>query len=115
MITLANARRLHRSVALRNCQELPPTTAERITGYRARNVADWVMYRKAIASAAEARDWPIYWYDAKKVFALATEALGIENFDAHCLRLRRAIGPPWTSDHKLAMAAAIVSATAISE
>ena len=40
-------------VALRKCQPLPPTIAERIKDYRAQNVADWVMYRKALASAAD--------------------------------------------------------------
>src|SRR5262245_27193985 len=42
-------------VALRRCQPLPDTVAERITSYRARNVADWVMYRQVLAEAAEAR------------------------------------------------------------
>jgi hypothetical protein len=102
-------------VALRNCPELPPTIAERIADYRARNVADWVMYRKALASAAEARGWPVHWYDAKKVLAAAAEALGVENFDAHFLHLRRSIGPPWNNDHKLAMAAAIVTGRYLSE
>src|ERR1700722_12791129 len=32
-------------VALRECQPLPPSIAERIKDYRAQNVADWVMYR----------------------------------------------------------------------
>jgi hypothetical protein len=54
-------------VALRECPQLPPTIAERIKDYRAQNVADWVMYRKALASAAEARGWPVHWYDAKSV------------------------------------------------
>ena len=52
-------------IALRQCQELPPTIAERITDYRAQNNADWVMYRKALAAAAEARGWAVHWYDAK--------------------------------------------------
>jgi hypothetical protein len=99
-------------VALRQCQELPPTIAERIKDYRAQNVADWVMYRKALAAAAEARGWAVHWYDAKKVFHAASEALRIEDFDAHFLQLRRSIGPPWNTDHKLAMAAAIVAARA---
>ena len=97
-------------IALRQCPELPPTIAERIKDYRAQNVADWVMYRKALAAAAEARGWAIRWYDAKKVFDAASEALGIEDLDAHFLQLRRSIGPPWGKDHKLAMAAAIVAA-----
>ena len=96
-------------VALRKCPELPPTIAKRIRDYRAQNVADWVMYRQALASAAEARGWPVHWYDAKKVFAAAANALRVENFDAYFLRMRTAVGPPWNQDHKLAMAAAIVA------
>jgi hypothetical protein len=97
-------------VALRQCPRLPPTIAERIKDYRAQNVADWVMYRKALAAAAEARGWAVHWYDAKKVFDAASEALCIEDLDAHFLQLRRSIGSPWGKDHKVAMAAAIVAA-----
>ncbi len=68
------------------------------------------MYRKALAAAAEARGWAVHWYDAKKVLDAASEALGIEDLDAHFLQLRRSIGPPWGKDHKVAMAAAIVAA-----
>jgi hypothetical protein len=99
-------------VALRACQPLPPTIAERIKDYRAQNVADWVMYRKALASAAEARRWPVYWYDPKSVLAAARQALGVADLDAYFLQVRRAVGPPWNTDHKLAMAAAIVVGTA---
>ncbi len=99
-------------IALRVCPSLPATIAERIRDYRARNVADWVMYRNALASAAEVRGWPIYWYDAKKVVDSASQLLN-ENFDAHFLQMRRTLGPPWNQDHKLAMAAAIVSASPV--
>jgi len=102
-------------IALRSCPQLPATIAERIKDYRARNVADWVMYRKALASVAEARGWPIHWYDAKNVLGSAGHALHVEDFDAHFFQVRRAVGPPWNKDHKLAMAAAIVTATALSE
>ena len=102
-------------VALRECPQLPPTIAERIKDYRAQNVADWVMYRKAVALAAKARGWPVHWYNAKKVFDAASEALRVEDLDAYFLRVRRAVGPPWNQDHKLAMAAAIVAASAAVE
>ena len=88
-------------IALRQCPELPATIAERITDYRARNAADWVMYRNALAAAAEARGWSVHWYDAKKVLAAA---------NSHVLDLRKSIGPPWTRDHKVAMAAAVAAA-----
>jgi hypothetical protein len=100
-------------VALRNCPQLPPTIAERITDYRARNVADWVMYRKALATAAATRGWPVHWYDPKKVLDAAGHALNVDDVDAHFLHMRRAVGPPWNKDHKLAMAAAIVTAKAL--
>jgi hypothetical protein len=102
-------------VALRKCPPLPATIAERITDYRAQNNADWVMYRKALASAADARGWRVHWYDAKSVLDAARQALRVENLDAHFLQVRRAVGPPWTMDHKLAMAAAIVTASAAVE
>ena len=97
-------------VALRTCPPLPPTIAERIKDYRARNVADWVMYRQVLAAAAAARGWPVHWYDAKKVFGAASQALRVENLDAYFWDVRRAVGPPWNQDHKLAMAAAIATA-----
>lgn len=101
--------------ALRKCPQLPPTIAERITDYHAQNNADWVMYREALASAAEARGWPVHWYDAKSVLGAARQALRVESLDAHFLKVRRALGPPWNNDHKLAMAAAIVTAPAAVE
>jgi len=97
-------------VALRKCPNLPPTIAEGIKDYHAQNNADWVMYRKALALAAEARGWPVHWYDAKNVLAAASQALGVETFDAHFLKMRSAVGPPWNNDYKLAMAAAVVTA-----
>jgi hypothetical protein len=67
------------------------------------------MYRQAVAAAAAARGWPVHWYDAKNVSDAASQALHVENFDAHFLNMRKAVGPPWNQDHKLAMAAAIVA------
>ena len=99
-------------VALRKCPSLPPTIAERIQDYNARNNADWVMYRKALASAAEARGWPVHWYDAKSVLVAAQKALRLKNLDTRFLKVRKAVGPPWNNDHKLAMAAAIAAANA---
>ena len=102
-------------VALRKCPQLPPTIAERIKDYRAQNVADWVMYRKALASAAEARGWAVHWYDAKSVSGAASGALRVKSFDERFLQMRKAVGSPWNNDHKIAMAAAIVAASAAAE
>ncbi len=99
-------------IAVRQCPELPPTIAERITNYRASNVADWVMYRKALAAAAEARGWTVHWYDPRQVHDEASKAMGVTNLDAHFGQLRRSIGPPWGQDHRMAMAAAIAAMNA---
>jgi hypothetical protein len=99
-------------IALRECPPLPPTIAERITNYKARNVADWVMYRKALAGAAEARGWKVHWYNAKSVFDAARDLLQVDDLATRFQQIRRSIGPPWTKDHRLAMAAAIVAAKA---
>src|SRR5579883_3144538 len=64
------------TVAIRVCPELPPTTEERIRDTRAANVADSVMYREALARAAEARGWSVHWYDRERVFRDAAAALG---------------------------------------
>ena len=97
------------SIAIRVCPKLPPTTEERIVDTRAANVADSIMYREALATAAEARGWSVNWYDRDNVFRDAAAALGREDVDAFLSAMGRAIGPPWQAKHKLAAAAAIVA------
>jgi hypothetical protein len=96
-------------IALRACPPLPETVAERITNYRAMCVADWVMYRQALAKAATGRGWSVYWYDARRVFTEAACALRRENIDDQLDEIREAAGPPWQRDHRMAMAAAIAA------
>ena len=45
---------------------------------RAANVADSVMYREALAAAAESRGWSVHWYDRERVFRDAAAALVID-------------------------------------
>ncbi len=49
-------------------------------------------------------------YDPKHVLGAASDALRVESFDAHFRNMRNAVGAPWNQDHRLAMAAAIVTA-----
>lgn len=99
-----------RGVALRECPPLPATIPERIRDYRARNVSDWVMYRQALADAAESRGWLVHWYDAAEVFDAACQVLHVKKLDSHFAQARKTLGPPWNMDHKLAMAAAVAAA-----
>ena len=94
-------------IAIRLCPELPPTTEERIADNRAQTFADSVMYREALATAAEARGWSVFWYDRDRVFADAATALGREDITAFLLAMGRSVGPPWQAKHKLAAAAAL--------
>jgi hypothetical protein len=97
-------------IALRACPPLPATVAERLSDYRAQNVADWVMYREALAQAAIARGWSVHWYDARTVYEAAARALGRPRIDELLDETGAALGPPWQKDHRQAMAAAIAAA-----
>jgi hypothetical protein len=96
-------------IAIRSCPKLPATTEERITDNRAQTVADSVMYREALATAAEARGWSVHWYHRERVFRDAAAALGREDIEAFLQTMGRSIGPPWQANHKLAAAAAIAA------
>ena len=97
-------------IALRVCPRLPPTTEERIADNRAQAVADSVMYREALATAAEARGWAVFWYDRERVFRDAAAALGRADVDLFLNAMGRSIGPPWRAAHKLAAAGALAAA-----
>ena len=96
-------------IAIRVCPRLPPTTEERIADNRAQTVADSVMYREALATAAVARGWSVHWYNREGVFHDAAAALGREDVDAFLHAMGRSIGPPWQAKHKLAAAAALAA------
>ena len=97
------------AIALRVCPALPATVPERLANYAAQNVADSVMYRQALAQAASARGWAVFWYEARHVLAQAAAALGRESIQALMDATGATIGRPWTKDHRLAMAAAIAA------
>jgi hypothetical protein len=97
------------SIAIRACPKLPLTTEERIADNRAQTVADSVMYREALATAAESLGWSVHWYDREQVFREAAAALGREDVDDVLYALGRSAGPPWRAEHKLAAAAALAA------
>ena len=96
-------------IVLRQCPTLPATVAGRIQSYWAQTRADTVMYRQALAEAAEARGWIVHWYDATKVLNEACQVLGVADLESEFAEARKLFGPPWNKDHRLAMAAAIAS------
>jgi hypothetical protein len=70
--------------------------------------ADSIMYRHVLAELARARGWEVHLYDAKDV---EDEAAGILGDRAHEVLHgpRRTLGPPWSKDHRMALAATIVA------
>jgi hypothetical protein len=96
-------------IAIRACAALPATTEERIADNRAQTFADSVMYREALAAAAQGRGWSVHWYDRDGVFRDAAAALGGRDVGAFLSAMGRSIGPPWQAKHKLAAAAALAA------
>jgi len=70
--------------------------------------ADAVMYREELAALAARRGWAVHRYDTKRVVDEATAHLGpmaVDVLDG----VRDRLGPPWTKDHRTALAAAITA------
>jgi hypothetical protein len=96
-------------IAIRAWPQLPSTTEERIADNRVQTIADSAMYREALAKAAEARGWSVYWYDRERVFRDAAAVLGRQDVDAFLRAMGRSMGPPWQAKHQLAAAAAFAA------
>jgi len=79
---------------------------QRQAPYEAR--ADAIMYRQELAEAAHARGWELHVYDAKAVLGQASAMLGARAEDV-LQGPRATLGPPWTKDHRMALAAAIMA------
>ena len=96
------------SISLRSWPLDFPTeiAVQRRTPYEAR--ADAIMYRQVLAELAEARGWVVHLYSAKDVIGQAVRILG-ERADDILPSPRVRMGPPWTKDHRTALAATIVA------
>ena len=70
--------------------------------------ADSVMYRRVLAELARDRGIDVHLYDAKDVEADAVRILG-ERANDVLHGPRATLGPPWSKDHRMALAATIVA------
>lgn len=91
------------AMAIRHCPPLPASVMDRITDTRANAMADSIMYRRALAKAAQERGWRVSWYDRERALAQAS-------LKAKVAALGKAAGPPWQAAHKLAATAALLAA-----
>jgi hypothetical protein len=70
--------------------------------------ADSVMYLQVLAEVAASRGWTVHRYDGRTVEAEAARLLGARA-DEVLHGVRRRLGPPWTKDHRMALAATVVA------
>lgn len=70
--------------------------------------ADPIMYRQELAGIAHARGWEVHLYDARAALDQASRILG-ERADAVLEGPRARLGPPWTKDHRVALAATVLA------
>lgn len=76
--------------------------------YNAR--ADSVMYLQVLDDAARARGWTVHTYDPRQVEWQAAALLGDRAVEV-LQGPRAAWGPPWTKDHRTALAATVVASS----
>jgi hypothetical protein len=95
------------SISLRAWPEDFPTDIALLRQVPYEAQADSVMYRQVLAELAAARGWRAHRFTARDVEAEATRVLGERA--AEILQGPRAtLGPPWTKDHRMALAATVV-------
>jgi len=97
-----------RSVSLR---AWPPEFPEEISVLRRaphQARADSVMYCQVLADCAQERGWEVHLYEAKEVEAQAARLLGGRS-DSVLHGPRALLGPPWTKDHRMALAATVLA------
>jgi hypothetical protein len=70
--------------------------------------ADSIMYCQVLADLARARGWAVHLYDARDVEGQAARILG-QRAHAVLHGPRATLGPPWTKDHRMALAATIMA------
>jgi hypothetical protein len=70
--------------------------------------ADSVMYLQVLAELGRARGWSISFYDAKTIESEAEQVLG-DRAEEVLYGPRTVLGPPWSKDHRTALAATVVA------
>ena len=73
--------------------------------------ADSVMYCQVLAECAHARGWEVHLFNAGDIEAQAARILGSRAGDV-LHGPRATLGPPWTRDHRMALAATVVAGPA---
>lgn len=96
-------------IALRECPPLPASIQERITTYNIQTIADPVMYRRALAGAAQSLGLKVFWYKKNRVMDEARKVCSDGDIESFLKSTGKTLGPPWQKDHKTATAAAMAA------
>jgi hypothetical protein len=99
-------------IAIRRCAALPADDRECIEDARAAAAADSILYRRALASAAERRGWKVDHYDRDEAPARARAAFGAD-LDERIRAMGKRAGAPWQAKHKLAATVALAAIAAL--
>jgi len=96
------------SISLRAWPDGFPTDIATLRRAPYESQADSVLYRLVLAEVAAVRSWEVHRYDARTV---EDEAAAILGDRAHEVLHgpRSVLGPPWSKDHRTALAAAVVA------
>lgn len=96
------------SLCLRAWPSNFPTDVEVLRRVPYESRADAVMYRQVLAEIAGGFGWEVFLYNPRDILGQAEPVLG-ERTQAVLDEPRKRFGPPWTRDHRVALAAAIVA------
>jgi hypothetical protein len=99
------------SISLRDWPDDLPTDIAVLRRPPHESHADSIMYRQVLAELAAERGWAVHRFVAKDVEGEATAILGARAHDV-LHGPRATLGPPWTKDHRQALAATVLSASA---
>lgn len=97
------------SLSVRDWPEDFPTDIPTLRRVPYESRADSVLYCQVLAGLAAERGWAVHRFDAKTVERDATRVLGTRA-DEVLTGPRKALGPPWAKDHRLALAATVLAA-----
>jgi hypothetical protein len=95
------------SMSLRSWSEDLPTDIGALRRAPHESRADSVMYLQVLAGEARARGWEVHRFEASGVEAAAAALLG-DRADEVLRGPRARLGPPWTKDHRIALAATVL-------
>lgn len=92
-------------------ERLPASVKDAHASYHVMCRADGMLYHSALVEAAERRGWPVTFVRRGDELARAAEALQTteRTMEGRVRDLGRTLGPPWTADHRYALAAAVAT------